>query len=70
MSARPARSAQSVLRESVASMSSMQLAVAAREIGVSRSTLVAFGEARSSLPDHCLQRLATHIFAGRYFVKS
>jgi hypothetical protein len=69
MRARPAISGQTALRHSVASMNSMQVALTAREIGVSKSTLVAFGEARLSLPDHCLQRLAQAVFAGRYFVK-
>ena len=69
MSARLAISGQSALRISVASMNSMQLALAAREIGVSTSTLRAFAEARTSLPAHTVQRLAAHFYRGAYVIK-
>jgi plasmid maintenance system antidote protein VapI len=69
MSARPARSVQSVLRESVAAMSDRQIGLAATEIGVSRATLTAFAEGRSSLPDHCLHRLAERLYKGAYLIK-
>jgi hypothetical protein len=65
----PARSAQSALREIVASMSPTQLAYAASVIGVSRATLVAFAEGRSTLPDFSLARLGEHVFAGRFLIK-
>jgi hypothetical protein len=69
MTMRPSISGQTALRISVASMSSMQLGLAAREIGVSTSTLRAFAEARTSLPAHTVQRLAAHLYRGAYFVK-
>jgi hypothetical protein len=69
MSARPARTAQGALRELLGAMSDRQLALAAREIGVSRATLTAFASGRSTLPDFSLKRLGEHLYAGRYFVK-
>jgi hypothetical protein len=69
MSVRPARTAQSALRDSVASMNDRQLAQAASAIGVSRATLTSFASGRSSLPEHCLQRLGEHLYRGAYFVK-
>jgi hypothetical protein len=59
----------SVLRETVAAMSDRQLVLAAGAIGVSRATLGAFCEGRSSLPEHSMKRLGEHVFAGRYLVK-
>jgi hypothetical protein len=63
------RTAHSALRESVAAMSDRQIALAAREIGVSKATLAAYAEGRSSLPEHSLQRLGAHVFTGRFFIK-
>jgi hypothetical protein len=69
MSARPARTAQSALRISVASMNDRQISRVASEIGISRATLVAFAEGRS-LPSHSLQRLGEFLYRGAYLVKS
>jgi hypothetical protein len=69
MTTRPARTAQDTLRETVASMNERQLALAASSIGVSRPTLVAFAEGRSSLPARSLHQLGVHIFCGRFFIK-
>jgi hypothetical protein len=69
MSARSARSARDALRDSVAAMGSMQLTQAAGAIGVSRATLVAFGEGRSSLPEHSVKRLGDHLYRGAYLQK-
>lgn len=63
------RSAHSALRDSVASMNAMQLALAASAIGVSRASLVAFAEGRTTLPDFSLKRLGEHLYTGRYFIK-
>jgi hypothetical protein len=68
MSAR-VRPADNALRDSVASMGSMQLALTAREIGVSASTLKAYAEARTSLPSHTMQRLVDRLYRGAYLVK-
>jgi len=69
MTTRPARSAQDALRDSVAAMGSMQLTQAAGAIGVSRATLVAFGEGRSSLPEHSVKRLGDHLYRGAFLLK-
>jgi len=50
-------------------MNERQLALAASSIGVSRPTLVAFAEGRSSLPARSLHQLGVHIFCGRFFIK-
>jgi hypothetical protein len=70
MSARPARTAEGALRDSIAAMNSRQLGLAAREIGVSRATMAAFAEGRTALPTHTLQRLGAYIYRGAYFQKS
>jgi hypothetical protein len=69
MSARAARTAQDMLRASVGSMNAMQLTLAAGAIGVSRATLTAFGEGRTSLPEHCVKRLGDHLYRRAYLVK-
>ena len=69
MTTRPLRSAQNTLRESVAAMNTMQLAFAASAIGVSRASLVAFAEGRTTLPDFSLRRLGEHVFSGKFLIK-
>jgi hypothetical protein len=63
------RTAQDSLRASVASMGERQIALAARAIGVSRSTLVAYAEGRSALPEHSLKRLGDHLYRGKFLIK-
>lgn len=69
MSARPARTAESALREMLGAMNVGQFGAAAKASGVSLATLRAFCDGRSTLPSHTLQRVGEHIYAGRYFQK-
>jgi hypothetical protein len=69
VSASPARTAQSTLRESVASMGDRQIALAARASGIPRSSLIAFAEGRSGLSELSMRRLGEHLFTGRYLIK-
>ena len=66
---RLARSPQGMLREMVASMNSVQLALAAHAADLPTKALIAWAEGRTELASDAVQKLGGHLLSGRYFQK-